>query len=176
MSKTILRISLGGYTILMETMVPVSLKMPKALRDQMLRVAESREESEGQFIRVAVADRLRGLGEQVSDATLRRPSRKGVGGRPTHRAGGPPKPPRPTRLPFDLAPAAYSPLVANDAPPVSPKPADAAAKAALDNPEALADVLLAEELAKLRKAKGSAASGPPIAKPRSAPKGGGSPG
>lgn len=52
--------------------------------------------------------------------------------------------------------------------------ADAAAKAAVDKREALATALLADELAKLRKAKGSSASEPPTPKARIGPKGGGS--
>lgn len=90
MSTLLLRINGGCYKLVMETMVVISLRMPTALRVALERVAERMNETEGEFIRRAIADRLRGEGAEIPDDLLKRKSRKGIGGYPTHRSKRPP--------------------------------------------------------------------------------------
>lgn len=85
MSTVLLKINGECYKLVMETMVVISLRMPTALRASLERVAARLDETEGEFIRRAIADRLEGEGEKIPDEVLKRKSRKGVGGYPTHR-------------------------------------------------------------------------------------------
>jgi hypothetical protein len=72
------------YQCAMDVMETVTLKMPSSLRDAINGTAEAQIDGEGQFIREAIASKLRKLGYAVGDEMWRRPSRKGVGGRPKH--------------------------------------------------------------------------------------------
>ena len=74
-----------SYKGVVDKMVVVSLKMPSSLRTALNVAAAKKDESESHFIRMAVAERLQKLEEKIPADALRRPSRKGVGGRPTHK-------------------------------------------------------------------------------------------
>lgn len=67
-------------------MVLVAFRLSEALRDRMKQSPTYQRDGEGQFIREAIAERLRALGEDVPDVEVYRGPRKGIGGRPTHRS------------------------------------------------------------------------------------------
>lgn len=85
MSTVLLKINGECYKLVMETMAVISLRMPAALRESLTQVAERLNETEGEFIRRSIAIQLREEGETIPDEVLKRKSRKGVGGYPTHR-------------------------------------------------------------------------------------------
>lgn len=126
MSTVLLKINGGCYTLVMETMEVISLRMPKALRDAMTAVAAKLDETEGQFIRKSVAARLEKEGSGVPDDVLKRKSRKGVGGRPTHRTiRQDPKGTIPKGGPHSFSPAPTGPIIPNERGPIyteSPPP------------------------------------------------------
>jgi hypothetical protein len=64
----------------------VAFKIPLALREKMAETDLVKRDGEGQFIREAIREKLMALGYVVEDSLTFRASRKGVGGRPTHRA------------------------------------------------------------------------------------------
>lgn len=70
----------------MEQMVFVGFKIPEELRDRTRAAAEQMHESEGQFIRAAIVEKLERMGVTLGRDLVRAPSRRGVGGYPTHKA------------------------------------------------------------------------------------------
>lgn len=64
----------------MATMVLVAFKIPEELRDRVLATPQAKAHGIGQFMREAIAEKLGIEGRGLVDP----PSRRGVGGRPTH--------------------------------------------------------------------------------------------
>lgn len=94
------------YYAAMEQMVFVGFKIPEELREKTRAAAETLNESEGQFIRAAIVEKLEKMGVPMERNYVRPPSRRGIGGFPTHKRNRPPEP----------APA----LLLNDAPSSAP--------------------------------------------------------
>lgn len=73
------------YRSAVSKMELVAFKIPIALRELMAGTELVKRDGEGQFIREAIREKLLSLGYAVEDDLTFRASRKGVGGRPTHR-------------------------------------------------------------------------------------------
>lgn len=67
-------------------MVLVAFRLSEALRERMKKSPTYQREGEGQFIREAIAEKLRSMGVEVPNEEVYRGPRTGIGGRPTHRS------------------------------------------------------------------------------------------
>jgi hypothetical protein len=67
-------------------MVLVAFRLSQDLRERMAASPTCQRDGEGQFIREAIAEKLRSMGVEVPDVEVYRGPRKGIGGRPTHRS------------------------------------------------------------------------------------------
>lgn len=80
------------YHAAVDQMVFVGFKIPEELREQARAAAETLQESEGQFIRAAIVEKLEKMGVILERNLVRAPSRRGVGGFPTHKRNREPQP------------------------------------------------------------------------------------
>lgn len=73
------------YRASVSKMELIAFKLPQKLRDAMSLTETVIRDGEGQFIREAIREKLVGLGYTIEEDLAFRGSRKGIGGRPTHR-------------------------------------------------------------------------------------------